>query len=42
MKKQYDKKVFKSDISLGDIVFLDKHYVRRGESKKLNPLCEGM
>ena len=44
MKKQYDKKVFKfnSDISLGDIVFLRKHYGRRGESKKLNPLYEGM
>ena len=42
MKKQYDKKVFNSDISSGDIVILRKHYVRRGESKKLNPLYEGM
>ena len=42
MKKQYDKKVFNSDISLGDIVFLLKHYVRRAESKKLNPLYEGI
>ena len=42
MKKHYDKKVFNFDISLGDIVFLHKHYVRRGESKKLNPLYEGM
>ena len=42
MKKPYDKKVFNSDINLGDIVFLRKHYVRIGESKKLNPLYEGM
>ena len=42
MKKQYDKKVFNSDISLGDIVFLRKNYVRRGETKKLDPLYEGM
>ena len=31
MKKQYEKKVFNSDISFGDITFLRKNYVRRGE-----------
>ena len=42
MKMQYDRKIQENDLHIGDLVYIKKHAVKGGESKKLSPLYHSL
>ena len=42
MKKQYDERAWQNAIEVGDQVYVKKHFVKKGESKKLSPLYDNL
>ena len=42
MKMQYDRKIQENDLHIGDLVYIKKHAIKGGESKKLAPLYHSL